>query len=237
MSRIAAYSKPQPSWVAPRCGLQWRLIPAVASAFILFQQVVKPTSSSALSWRNKQTRLLIEALRRQCWIRHWRRRFRTSLPRAALFRRLWDLRIQTAPQVAQAKRVTNSISGIHQSPSRVPPAQHRLGAQRARQARAGRKCLERRINEATASSQALQNQRATGSAWDHCRSYYRARLRQVHDQPGRNLERALRRGPSRWGSRLPGQRAVSQRQDSGSLRNSGEWRGVTQNANGVPYFR
>jgi hypothetical protein len=169
-------------------------------------------------------------------MRRWRRRLCTSPLRASLFRRLGGLRIQIASQVAQPHRVTNSISGIHQSPSRVPPAQHRLGTQRARPARAGRKCLERRINEATESSQALQNQRATGSAWDHCRSYYRARLRQVHDQPGRNLERALQRGPSRWGSRLPGQRAVSQRQDSGSSRNSREWRGVTQNANGVPSF-
>jgi hypothetical protein len=48
---------------------------------------------------------------------------------------------KTAPQVAQPQWVTRSTSGTHRGPSVIPPGRRRLGTQRARQARAGRKCL------------------------------------------------------------------------------------------------
>ena len=51
---------------------------------------------------------------------------------------------KTAQQVAQPQWVTRSTSGTHRGPSVVPPGRRRLGTQRARQARAERKCLERR---------------------------------------------------------------------------------------------
>src|ERR1035438_9870804 len=77
---------------------------------------------------------------------------------------------ETASQVAQLQMVTRSTSGIHRSPSIVPPGHRRLGTQRARQARAGRKWLERRKPKAAASSQALQNQRVVRPTSEQHRS-------------------------------------------------------------------
>ena len=51
---------------------------------------------------------------------------------------------KTATQVAQPQMVTRSTSGTHRGPSVVPPGRRRLGTQRVREARAGRKWLERR---------------------------------------------------------------------------------------------
>src|ERR1022692_4907189 len=68
-------------------------------------------------------------------------------------------------EVVQPQMVTRSTSGRHRGPSVVPPGQRRLGTQRARQARTGRKWLERRLKHAAATSQALQNQRVTTSGF------------------------------------------------------------------------
>src|ERR1039457_3559849 len=45
-----------------------------------------------------------------------------------------------------------STSGTHRGPSVVPPGHRRLGTQRVRQARAERKCLERRSDIRTSDS-------------------------------------------------------------------------------------
>jgi hypothetical protein len=71
---------------------------------------------------------------------------------------------KTASQVAHPQRVTRSTSGLHRDPSVVPPGHCRRGTQRMRQARAGRRCLERRMQRAAAPSQALHSQKVTRPA-------------------------------------------------------------------------
>src|ERR1035441_10693470 len=61
--------------------------------------------------------------------------------------------------------VMRSTSGTHRGPFVVPPGHRRVGTQRARQERTGRKWLERRLKHAAATSQALQNQRVTTSGF------------------------------------------------------------------------
>jgi hypothetical protein len=87
-------------------------------------------------------------------------------------------KVQTAaiaPKVAQSQRVTRSTSGLHQSPSRVSPESHRLGAVQARKVRGGSGPVERRMNKEAPPSQVLQNREATGSAWRRHRSTAGAR--------------------------------------------------------------
>lgn len=50
---------------------------------------------------------------------------------------------KSAPQLPQPQRVTRSTSGLHQSPSRVSPEFHRLGAVQARHGRGGRALARR----------------------------------------------------------------------------------------------
>ena len=59
---------------------------------------------------------------------------------------------KTATQVIQTQWVTRSTSGAHRGPSVVSPGRHRLGTQCVRQARAERKCLERRSGNPTSAS-------------------------------------------------------------------------------------